>query len=110
MKPYAIKNVVAGLLLLAAMAILAAGCYWEGPSPGYSGDGYYGAPYPGYYRGDVIIEEHQRQDGERHEESHMPARRLPEPAPRSKSAPEHRQKSEPEHRQKSDQRSDPMGR
>lgn len=112
MKPYAIKNVVSCLLLLAAMAILAAGCYWEGSSPGYYGDryygdryygdGYYGAPDRGYYRGDVIIEQHRRQGGERHEVYHMPARRLPEPAPRSRSAPDHRQKS--------DQRSEPRGR
>ena len=110
MKPYSIMTVVAGLLLLAAMSILAAGCYWEGHSPGYYGDGYYGAPDPGYYRGDVIIEEHRGRDGERHEESHMPARRLPEPAPWSKSAPEHRQKSNPEHREKSDPRSEHMER
>jgi hypothetical protein len=109
MKPYAIKNVVASLLLMTATSILAVGCFW-GPSPGYYGDGYYGAPDPGYYRADVIIEEHRHQDGERHEESHMPARRLPEPAPRSKSAPEHKQKSDPEHREKSDSRSEHMER
>jgi hypothetical protein len=109
MKPYINKNAVAGLLLLMAMSILAAGCFW-GPAPGYYGDDYYGAPAPGYYRGDVIIEEHRYQDGERHEESHMPARRIPEPAPRSKSAPEHKQKPDKEHRDKSDPRSEHMER
>jgi hypothetical protein len=40
----------------------------------------------------------------------MPARRLPEPAPRSKSAPEHKQKPDKEHREKSDPRSEHMER
>lgn len=85
MKPYAIKNVVARLLLLMAMAILPAGCYWAGPPPDYPGDGYYGGYYPGYYGGDVIIDVggHRDRDDRRHEVSRrMPERRLPAPAPR----------------------------
>jgi hypothetical protein len=107
MKPYAIKKVVAGLLLLTATAILAVGCVWEGPASPYYGDeyyraGYYGAYDPGYYRSDVIVEEHRRPGGERPQVSHLPARSLPAPAPRQKSAPAARQRSGP--------RSEPMGR
>lgn len=112
MKPYPNKNAFVSLLLLMATSILAAGCFWApSPAPGYYEDGYYGAPDPGYYRGDVvIIEEHRHQGGERYEESHMPARRLPEPAPRPESAPEHKQKKDKEHREKSDDRSEHMER
>ncbi len=83
MKPCAIKNVVAPLLLLMASAILLVGCY-AGPPPDYPGDGYYGGYYPGYYGADVIIDVggHHDRDDRRHYWSHMPERRLPAPAPR----------------------------
>jgi len=84
MKPCAIKNVVARLLLLMAMAILLAGCYWAGPPPDYPRDAPYGGYYPGYYAGDVIISVggHHDRDDRRNEVRHMPVRRLPAPAPR----------------------------
>ncbi len=89
MKPWAIKNVIARLLLLMAIAMLLAGCYWAGPPP--DGDGYYGGYAPAYYGGDVIIGVGGHRDGGRGDRrpdvSHMPARRLPAPAPRSQSRP-----------------------
>ncbi len=94
MKPYAIKSVIASLLLLMAMAILAVGCYSGGPPPPeYPEYGYYGGYDPGFYGGDVIIGVggHRERVGEprgrvggQPEASHMPARRLPAPAPRSR--------------------------
>lgn len=87
MKPYAIKKVVASLLLLAAMAILSAGCFWAGPTPAYPGYGYYGGYNPEFYGGDVIIGVGGPRDhGRRPEAPPMPARRLPAPAPWSRPA------------------------
>jgi hypothetical protein len=88
MKPYAVKKkVVVSLLLPATMAILAAGCFWAGPPPEYPGYGYYGAYNPAFYNGDVIIGVGgPRGHGGRPEEPHMPARRLPAPAPWSRPA------------------------
>ncbi len=88
MKPSAFKNVVAPLLLLLALSILPAACYYPGPPPNYPpdypGDGYYGGYYPGYYGADVIIDVggHHDRDDRRHYWSHMPERRIPAPAPR----------------------------
>ncbi len=94
MKPHAIKNVIANLLLLLAMAILAVGCYYPAgpPPPDY---GYYEGYYPGFFETDVIIDvDRHRGDFDReHEISHMPARRLPPPAPRPR-PPEHREHME----------------
>ncbi len=98
MKPSAFKNVVAPLLLLMALSILPAACYYPGPPPDYPGDGYYGGYYPGYYGADVIIDVHGHhdRDDERHYWSHMPERRLPAPAPRTRTRPVRR--PEPERR------------
>jgi hypothetical protein len=92
MKRHAIKNVFVILLLLMATAILAVGCYPAGPPPppGYADYGYYEGYSPGFFESDVIIDVDKHREGERHEGhfegrpdvSHMPARRLPPPAPR----------------------------
>ncbi len=94
MKPHAIKNIVASVLLLMAMAVLAAGCY----PPEYPGYGYYEEYNPGFYGPDVIIDIDRERD--RHQERpriepqprnplerrpelpRMPVRPLPAPAPR----------------------------
>jgi hypothetical protein len=87
MKTCAFKKVAARLLLLLAMAMLAAGCYWgPGGYPEDPGPGYYGGYPPAFYGGDVVIGVGGH-GGEHHDEghrdvSHMPGRRLPAPAPR----------------------------
>jgi hypothetical protein len=85
MKPHAIKNVVAILFLLMAVAILAVGCYVGGPPPPeYPDYGYYEGYYPGFFETDVIIDvdRHREDFDRRHERAHMPARRIPPSAPR----------------------------
>ena len=98
MKPYAIKNRAAGLLLLTTLAILAAGCASGGTSTQvYGSYGYYGGYYPGYdpyYHGDVIVgvpppppggvrppPPDMRPPAPPHV-SQLPSRPLPAPAPR----------------------------
>ncbi len=95
MKPHAIKNVVANVLLLMAMAILAGGCYYPGGPPPPPEYGYYEGYNPGFFQTDVIIDvdRHREDFDRRHEVSHMPARRLPPPAPRPR-PPEHREQME----------------
>jgi len=88
MKPVAIKSVLLPLLLVSVAAMLLAGCYWE-PGPDYPGppdSGYYGGYPQGFYQTDVIIgvgghERHDHDEGHR-DSSHIPAHRIPAPAPR----------------------------
>jgi hypothetical protein len=98
MKPHTFRITFTGLLLM-ALALLALGCASDGTYSEtyvevgvYGGYGYYGAPYPGYYGGDVIVgvpgppvgvhpPPGARPPAPPHV-SQLPSRPLPAPAPR----------------------------